>query len=118
MFLLWGLWYKNSTTGTSEAILTELGCSESFTSNVLHVNQENHRFCATCKKSIIQKRIPRLWLSNGFDFPVIPAEIKVRHYFGYPHNAASYFVELIHVNFQLYCFASSLWCIINSPSLI
>jgi rubrerythrin len=73
-----GLWYEKSTTTTSQETLIQCGCSQDFIDTVLRVNQDQHRFCATCKKSISQKRVPRLCLSNGFDFPTIPDDVKVK----------------------------------------
>jgi hypothetical protein len=39
-------------------------------------NRKN-RFCGTCKKFVKQKKIPKLALSNGFDFPEIPQPLMV-----------------------------------------
>jgi hypothetical protein len=72
-----GLWYQKSTTPTSQEALISSGCDQEFIDTVLRAKQDQHRLCGTCKKSITQKRVPRLCLSNGFDFPIVPAEIKV-----------------------------------------
>jgi rubrerythrin len=72
-----GLWYEKSTTITSQEELIRCGCSQDFIDTVLRVHQNQHRFCGTCKRNIAQKQIPRLCLSNGFDFPIVPSEIKV-----------------------------------------
>jgi rubrerythrin len=72
-----GLWYIKSTTCASKEKLIKSGCNTDLINTVLHVNQEQHRFCATCKKSVAEMRVPRLCLSNGFDFPVLSNDVKV-----------------------------------------
>jgi hypothetical protein len=72
-----GIWYEKSTTATSQEALILCGCDQDFIDTVLRVQQNEHRLCGTCKKSITQKRVPRLCLSNGFDFPIVPSELKV-----------------------------------------
>jgi hypothetical protein len=72
-----GLWYIKSTTCASKEKLIKSGCKTDFINTVLHVNQEQHRFCATCKKSVAEMQVPRLCLSNGFDFPVLSNDVKV-----------------------------------------
>jgi hypothetical protein len=72
-----GLWYEESTSKTSEEILTAKGCSEEVIDTVLHVPQMQHRLCGTCKRSVVGNKIPRMCLSNGFDFPIIPEELEV-----------------------------------------
>jgi hypothetical protein len=72
-----GLWYEKSTSVTSQEALILCGCNQDFIDSVLRVQQDQHRLCGTCKKSINQKCVPRLCLSNGFDFPFVPSEIKV-----------------------------------------
>jgi hypothetical protein len=76
-----GLWYEKSTIATSREALILCGCNEDFIDTVLRVQQNEHRLCGTCRKSITQKRVPRLCLSNGFDFPIVPSELKVNSQF-------------------------------------
>jgi hypothetical protein len=75
-----GLWYENSTTITSQEELFRWGCDQDFIDTVLRVHQNQHRLCGTCKRNIAQKQVPRLCLSNGFDFPIVPSEIKVNQF--------------------------------------
>jgi len=77
-----GLCYEESTSITSKEELREKGCSEEFLSAVLHYNQDIHRLCCTCKSYVFRKdnkKLPRVALANGLDFPDIPDELKVKH---------------------------------------
>jgi hypothetical protein len=74
-----GLWYKTSTSVITKEILKERGCTSAFIKTVLQVQQDEHRLCATCKKSIKSKNVPRLCLSNGFAFPNIPSVLNVTY---------------------------------------
>jgi len=72
-----GLWYKDSTTVVSEQLLKDKGCDDNLVMKVLHVKQDEHRLCGTCKKSVFGRRLPRVSLCNGLDFPEIPEVLKV-----------------------------------------
>jgi hypothetical protein len=78
-----GLFYPKSTVLVPEEKLIAENkkknkmCSAEFISSILHVQQQQHRLCSTCKTSAFSNRVPRLALCNGFDFPVIPPELQV-----------------------------------------
>ena len=77
-----GLFYKTSTKEVTSEDLSSKGCDEAFINKILHVHQQKHKLCSTCKASVFVKppkapKIPRLCLANGFDFPEIPEELKV-----------------------------------------
>jgi len=72
-----GLFYEESTTKTSKELLLKRGCDETLVVNVLCVNQQQHLLCGTCKLAVYRKKVPRLCLSNGFEFPIVPVILKV-----------------------------------------
>jgi hypothetical protein len=74
-----GLWYVTSTTKISRGTLLERGFSDSFLDSVLCVDQDVHHLCVTCRKSVMAKNVPKMCLSNGFEFPIIPEELKVSY---------------------------------------
>jgi len=76
------LCYEESTSITSKEELQEKGCTEEFITAVLHCNQNIHRLCCTCKTYVLRKddkKLPRVALANGLDFPEIPDQLKVKH---------------------------------------
>jgi len=72
-----GLYYKKGTKPFTKTSLKALGCTDDLIATVLYVNQNEHFLCHTCKRTIIQNRVPKMCLVNGFDFPNIPPELKV-----------------------------------------
>jgi len=75
------LCYEESTTITSKEELQEKGCTEEFITAVLHYKQDIDRLCCTCKTYVLRKddkKLPRVALANGLDFPKIPDELKVK----------------------------------------
>jgi len=72
-----GLFYKDATTIVSPEFLKEKGCSDELIQEILHVDQDPHRICSTCKTYAYKKILPRLSLVNGFDFPTVPDVLKV-----------------------------------------
>jgi len=76
------LCYEESTSITTKEELREKGCSEEFVKAVLHYNQDIHRVCCTCKSYVFRKdnkKLPRVALANGLEFPDIPDRLKVKH---------------------------------------
>jgi len=76
------LCYEESTSIITKEELREKGCSEEFVTAVLHYNQDIHRLCCTCKSYVLRKddkKLPRVALANGLDFPEIPDQLKVKH---------------------------------------
>jgi hypothetical protein len=77
------LFYSSSTTLiTEDKLIAEnkkknKKCSQEFISLILYVDQQHPRLCSTCKTAAFSNRVPKLALSNGFDFPVIPPELQV-----------------------------------------
>lgn len=75
------LMYINQTAKIS---LTELHQSDEFITSIVNplissITVNDQRFCRTCKTNILKGKVPRLALSNGLDFPMIPPEIQVRN---------------------------------------
>ncbi len=74
-----GLWYRSSITSVTHKYLSEHGCGDEFSEKVLLVSQDgNYWLCGTCRRYIYDTRpqIPKLCLSNGFDYPEIPEVLR------------------------------------------
>jgi len=72
-----GLWFRSSVTKVNFEELKEKGCPDNFLKQVLTAPMGTvHWLCSTCKKSIVISKVPRLNLSNGLRFPVIPDCLK------------------------------------------
>ena len=71
-----GLWYQKSVRRISETCLSDIG--KEFVQSILNYDQGNsNTFCKTCWSAVTAKtpKIPKLSLSNGFQFPVVPPVI-------------------------------------------
>jgi hypothetical protein len=71
-----GLWFRNSVRPLTPAKLDTF--NEEFRQLLINVRQDELYICSTCWKSASQKtpKLPRLCLSNGFEFPHVPEELK------------------------------------------
>jgi hypothetical protein len=71
-----GLWFRNSVRPLTPENKDTF--AEEFRQLLIIVKGDELHICRTCWKSVSQKtpKIPRLCLSNGFEFPAVPAELK------------------------------------------
>lgn len=71
-------YYQENTTPFTLDDLKAKGLECGFIDSVICVHKDNILLCRTCKKHILNSRVPKLNLSNGFAFPVQPPELFVR----------------------------------------
>jgi hypothetical protein len=75
-----GLWYRTSVCKGDIEKFHAKGCDDGIISQIFNCNgnkQKGHFFCSTCWKSVNRTipKIPKLCLTNGFSFPMIPPQL-------------------------------------------
>jgi hypothetical protein len=75
-----GLWYRASVHKADKERFGNNGCDENFINTIFNCTgngQDGDFFCGTCWKSVNRPtpKIPKLCLSNGFEFPKIPPQL-------------------------------------------
>ncbi len=106
-----GLFYREGVRNIDKTKLQQWELTEDMISSILYVDQnscrtwetkpKNYSLCITCCNYAKEKRLPRLALANGLDFPVIPDELKVCICFVF-----TIFVNFRHVLWNKLCLIS------------
>jgi len=69
------LWFRSSVHSVSSTNL-EQKHNPDFLKNIFNVKSEDKWICRTCLIYVKRGQVPRLALSNGLDFPIIPEVLK------------------------------------------